>query len=350
MYLRSHILSATLFVCIITRAQTDGILKKQNYGFLRSTQFCQPFVSEVENYRTQIEVNYASNCEEYDLSNSGKALKVFQNTTIGCELPYFTKIYSQNNKPIWGFGLNTVLSFHLWWDPLEVSTSPVLNTDYRFGSIQFKLIKFLENKTLKNISVKIAPFNHESTHIGDELTLYRIRKDYPITRVNVSYEYSEFHLTLNDPNGEFENNQSLRFGYIYRINGSQDYYTVSKNEGDSTLARPTGMKSEFYAEYNMTFKNKLTPFNKWITVFSFEFRNRARYNYPTYCTSSGNVNLTEIPDKRENTLNAYFGLKYIKKNSPTLGIYIHGYYGINPYGQFRNRYDFKSLGLSFILE
>jgi hypothetical protein len=349
-YAKTHILFFVLAICNTGKAQNDSLPSSKNSGFLRSTLFCQPFVSDLESYKPQIEVNYASNCEEYDLSETCKQFKLFQNIHLGTEIPYYSYFRYKNASPHFGWGINSTISFHMWWDPLEISTSPILNTDYHFESIVLKYIHFLNGKRIKNLSLKFAPFNHESTHLGDELALYRSRKNYPITRVNVSYEYSEMNFTINDPCGLNKPNHSFRIGIKYRINGSQDYYTVSSKEGDSTLAVATGLKGEYYAEYNVIRNKGILTNRRWVNVFSIELRNRPMYNYPRYSSADGTMTKCGVGLKRCSSLNMYFGFKYIKPENHTLGIYLHLYTGQNPNGQFRNRTNFQSLGLTFVLE
>lgn len=346
-----HIFIIGLFLPQLFRSQIDsGKVTELESGFFKSTRFCQPFVSEVQNYKPQLALLYARNNEEYDISNSGKPYKLFQYTAAGFEIPLYRKFVYRDNKLSHAFGISSVLAFHLWWDPFEMSTSPILSTDYRANTVLFKYIRFLNGKLVRNFSLKVAPFNHESTHIGDDLTLYRIDKNYPITRVNVSYEYSELNLTLNDPNGETEQNHSLRLGWIYRLNGNEDYYSVNENEGDPNLVRKTGLTSEYYVQYNMIRSNGWLSFKKWKNVFSAEVRNRVRYQYPEFNTSNGGMEILYPSNKRAFTFNIYFGYKFVKPKGPTPGIYMHVYSGINPYGQFRNKGDFQGLGFTLVLE
>jgi hypothetical protein len=328
---------------------TCGSGRNDSNNLFHPVTFCKTFVSEIENCLTKFGVDYSTNSKEYDMSKSKKTYKVFQSTSLGVDFPLYARNYFRNGKPLDGFGISAPVSFHLWWDPLEASTSPVLNTDYRFGTVNFKFIRYLENRSLKNISLKLAPFNHESTHIGDELTTFRKCENFPITRVNVSYEYSELQVTLNDPNGTFKENHSLRVGFMYRVNGSQDFYTMSSLDGDSTKITPTRLKSEFYCEYQWIRTKGILTGAGWINVMSIDLRSRIRYNYPTLSSAADSHGLNSLK-QRTNSVNIYYGWKYVHKGLSSVGFYIHAYAGINPNGQFRNQDGFRSLGLSLILE
>ncbi len=320
------------------------------FHFLKSAKFCSPFVSELGNSLVSMELNYASNSEVYDMACSESKYKLFQNTNLGIDLPFYSKTVARDSKPYHGFAFSAPISFHLWWDPFEESTSPVLNMSYKFSPLNFKYIKFYDNKNIRNISFKIAPFNHESTHIGDELALFQIDSATTITRINVSYAYSEMSLTLNDPNGSYEKCHSLRLGWKYRINGAEGFYTADVPNTDSILLPPDGPKSEFYLQYNLIRDQGFLTTSKWVNIVSLELRNQIRYQYNEMQVANKQLFEGKTTKAYEVSLNAYVGWKIKRTDTPSLGIYLHGYAGLNPHGQFRNHAGYKSLGVSFILE
>ncbi|MCU0360924.1 MAG: hypothetical protein MUF75_09440 [Bacteroidia bacterium] len=339
-----------LLYSAVLNAQTDtSKFERISSGIVKSAPFCEPFVSELENYKPQAAAIYASNVEEYDLGNTGKEAKLFQYIAAGFEVPFYRKYMYKGNQLVQAFACSAVFSFHLFWDPLELSKSPILNTDYRLGALWLKYIRFYEGSWLKNYSVKLSPINHESTHIGDDLTIYRIDQNYPITRVNVSYEYSEIDFTINDPNGSFEQNHSLRLGLLYRINKG-DYYSINEKDGDPSLAKPSGSRTELFAGYNFIRSRGILTWKKWRNVISAEWRSRMKYNYPMFTTVNGIVHSEEVGQERVNHFALYFGYKHVKAKGPTIGMYLHAYTGLNPYGQFRNRSHFNSYGFTFIME
>lgn len=341
------------FTCILSFslfAQPDTTQSGHlSSGIIKSAPFCEPFVSELENYKPQAAAIYATNAEEYDLGNTGKDAKWFQYIAAGFEVPFYRRYMYEEDQLIQAFALSAAFSFHLFWDPLELSKSPILNTDYRVGAIWLKYIRFYKGNWLKNYSIKLSPINHESTHIGDDLTIYRIDQNYPITRVNVSYEFSEINFTINDPNGSFEQNHSLRLGLLYRISKG-DYYYINEKDGDPGLAQPSGSRTELFAAYNFIRSRGVLTWKKWRNVVSAEWRSRMRYNYPMFSSVNGSVQSEEVRQERVNHFALYFGYKYVKAKGPTIGMYLHAYNGLNPYGQFRNRSHFNSYGFTFIME
>ncbi len=140
---RKHLSLCVIFLsaeCIAQKKADSSKVDEKVY--FQAATFCKPFVSELQNCLTKFEVDYASNSSEYDLSSSNKKYKVFQATSIGVDFPVYMKYHYQNGKLKSGFAISAPVSFHLWWDPLELSTSPVLSTDYRFGTVNFKFIRF----------------------------------------------------------------------------------------------------------------------------------------------------------------------------------------------------------------
>lgn len=350
MQIKSYLYFSICMASAGLKAQTDtSNFVPISSGIVKFAPFCEPFVSELENYKPQAAAIYATNAEEYDLGNTGKKAKLFQYLAAGFEIPFYRKYMYDGQRLVHAFALSAVLSFHLFWDPLELSSSPILNTDYRLGAIWLKYMRFYQGPWIKNISLKLSPVNHESTHIGDDLTIYRIDKSYPITRVNVSYEFSELDVTLNDPNGSFEQNHSFRLGLLYRIN-TGDYYSILEKDGDPSLSKPSGSRTEVFVGYNFIRSKGPLTWKKWRNVISTEWRNRARYNYPQFTSENGTVKSYAAGAGRINSFALYFGYKYVKQKGPTIGMYLNAYTGLNPFGQFRNRSNFQSYGFTFIME
>ena len=56
---------------------------------------------------------------------------------------------------------------------------------------------------------------------------------------------------------------------------------------------------------------------------------------------------------RANCYNLYWGWKFLPKDSHyinSVGLYLHGYYGIVPYGQFRNTGGYGYFGFSIVID
>ena len=290
-----------------------------NFFVFTSRDFNKPFVSEISSTLNNLSFGIV---ESTKISGRDVKKLTVNEIHLGIDLPL---IYSNKNKLTWA--LSIPISTHMVWYPLEETTSPIINTDYRFGLSCTGHIKF-GNPYIKNISFEIKPFAHESTHLGDELTISGFLDDTSFYRVNISYEYYEISLTLNDPEVLNENALSLRFGFIGLINPQKGYYTLSENEiGDNTLY-PSKRWGEIYIDLNYKKVNGFLTSKHWKPNISLELRNRVKYNY-------GNT-------EKENRIwcvNTYAGYCYTPKKIDaieSIGHYIRYYNGLNPHGQFRN--------------
>jgi hypothetical protein len=152
------------------------------------------------------------------------------------------------------FGLWTPVDFHMV-QSLSAESMPILNTDFRY-SIVFRATAPVREHW---IGVKAA-VGHESTHIGDEITISRIEQTSPFFRVNVSYEYWE----LTGSWDRLATTQSPRrfagrLGLIRTWKGR--FYNAEKEAAECRpdevcLLRPTELKTEPYVSGEAEFYKK----------------------------------------------------------------------------------------------
>ena len=106
--------------------------------------------------------------------------------SLGDELPIVTVSDQVADGPLngrrWGLGLWIPISIHMIEDFKDTS-NPIVDTDYRFGF----MVKFQERFNDIRMGMRFVPWNHESTHLGDEYTILA-SLDPLFERVNVSYE------------------------------------------------------------------------------------------------------------------------------------------------------------------
>lgn len=293
--------------------------RDSNLYMFTGRDFNKPFVSEISSTLNNLSFGLVESTKI-----SGKDVKrlTVNEVHLGIDIPL---VYSNKNRLKWA--LSIPISNHMVWYPLEETTSPIINNDYRFGISYTGHIKF-ENPYIKNISFEVKPFAHESTHLGDEFTISGFQDDSSFYRVNITYEYYELSLTLNDPEVLSENALALRFGFLGLINPQKGYYTLFENEiGDNSLY-PSRRWGEIYFDVNYKKVNGFLTSKYWQPNISVELRNRIKYNYP----NTGKEN-------RVWCANVYLGYCYTpeKKNTiESIGHYVRYYNGVNPHGQFRN--------------
>lgn len=303
-----------LFVCTLTFAQNE-----KSSSIFTSRHFYKPFVSEISST-----LNNLSLGKTYSNGLEGSAFQklIVNEVHLGMDMPL---LYVKKPKFEWAISLP--VSIHMVWAPFEQTTSPIINNDYRFG-LSFTGYTKLDNAYIKNLSFKIMPFAHESTHLGDEITISGLQNNADFFRVNVSYEYYELSLTLNDPELLDENTLSCRIGFIGLIRPNVGYYTFFENEIGNNVLYPSQRWGEFYLQLNYKKTEGFLANEQWHPNLSIEFRNRVKYDYKV-----------DTKEDRVWCVNAYIGYDYVPKKAniiKSVGQYIRHYQGINPHGQLRN--------------
>ena len=242
----------------------NGYSQNEKYfSIFEGRTFYKPFVSEISSTLSNVSIGAI-----YNKTPSGKELNtVMTEVHLGADIPL---LYGKNKSFTWAASLP--VSMHMLWATFEPLTAPIVNTDYRFG-LSFTGIAYLDNSSIKNISFKVTPFAHESTHIGDEITIYGFQNNPNFYRVNVSYEYYELGLTLNDPDTLTGNLFSIRVGLMGLINPTKGYYSFSDNEIGDKDVYPSKRWAEYYINLNYSKTTGFLTSKTWHPSISIELRN-----------------------------------------------------------------------------
>lgn len=271
-----------------------------------------------------------------------------------------------------GFSFSQTASAHLWMDISEPTTSPVVNTDYRVGVPTFTFLHRLQGEEavpfLKNYSIQFCPFKHESTHIGDEMVLQRADKGYALRRVNVSYNYVEMDVTLNEPEDRYAPTHTFRVGALVLLKPKHGWYFVDSRDGDvNNIASnqpvrnnraglperygPSGLPFEMWLQYQ--YQSGCSP-HGFQAIVSAEVRNRAMYGYSLTETAHADTPREAKYDPRRFTYSVFVGARY---NMPHYDSYfsriavgVRAYHGNCPYGMFRSVDNFSSIGLCIVYQ
>lgn len=327
-------------------------------GFLESAAFGRPFLAEMHSTLPKIEIGYSKSYSEFNLLEESKKFnRPLVELHLGIDAPLYAYRWGHaGNGHRWGIAVSLPVSVHVledMWDPV---TAPVINTDYRFGSPRIRAIRYFDGlRFLKNVSLSWLPAFHECTHLGDEITIYRKEENFPITRINVSYEFSEMHLTLNDPDTSRETLHSLRLGGLYRIsNRGLGWYSVRQ---DAELTEPVELATskyryELYAQYQLQRSTGILASKRFVNVASLEARYRLRYGIPMYRRVDNAWETTEVNERMTWNVNFYFGWRFYPKSTAnhSLSLLFHAYRGINPFGQLRNYPGYPFFGASLVYE
>ncbi|MGL6022440.1 MAG: hypothetical protein ACRC0A_04990 [Chitinophagaceae bacterium] len=340
----------------------------------------KPFWADINSTISKGELVVASNFREYDWSKTGKKYKPFVVANLGIDAPLWAGNIIDDR-----FSLSFTVPYlvEVWVDMFERTTAPVINTMYRFGSPEINFIQRFPNKKIfKNYSIKFAALKHECTHIGDELAVERISSGIPITRVNVSYNYSEIVFTINDPDNSFKRNNSYRFGLMVLHYWKDGWYNILMKDNplisiDSIQQGNTNLNGEIVktSNGNYIFYPKTSPIEYYFQyqyqtstskrthlqgIVSLEIRGRMQYKYPFF---EKYANGTEVKwqmvgdavERRAFTGNLFIGMRFNNPNPKIalynrIGIGLRCYVGMNPYGQFRSIPSFQQIGLALLFE
>ena len=271
-----------------------------------------------------------------------------------------------------GLDISQTLSAHLWMDISEHTTSPVVNTDYRIAAPTFTFIHRLQGAEavpfLKNYSLMFCPFKHESTHIGDEMVLQRADRGYALRRVNVSYNYAELNITLNEPEDRYTMTHTFRTGALVLLNPRHGWYWLDSRDGEvNNIASnqpvttnrnglpersgPSGLPFEWWLQYQFQSNCSRHGFQ---AIVSAELRNRARYGYSLTETTTSPTPRKSNADPRRFTYCVFVGARY---NMPRYDGYfsrivvgVRAYHGNCPYGMFRSVDNFSHMGFCLMIQ
>jgi len=260
--------------------------------------------------------------------------RVFLNIQLGADIPV---IGGENGEWLWYIGLP--VSFDMTDDFFEPETAPVMNTDYWFG-IRFESLYRISAKWPENISIRILPIYHESTHIGDETAL-GMSYDNPTDfyRINVSYEAWEILIGLDEWESGRGNSFNLRLGLSGHWNADGYYSSPLQGELGTSLHPSDIIPSrgilEYFGQFNTVIESGFPSIGSWVFQGGFELRNNI---LPDYFSTE--------KEERIWTINASIGwYRYSRRlNARRIGFYLRFLGGQNPHGQFREQDGYSEFG------
>lgn len=310
-------------------------------GFFCYAPYGRSLYADVHPNFIRLDFAYHTNHPSYDWAATGRNYRWSVEGVFGANIPLWRCELEQRK---YGIYFSIPLSADLWLDLFERTTAPVINTDYRIGAPTTTFIHRTNKGFLRNYSIAWSPFKHESTHIGDELTLDHVDQGYALRRVNVSNNYTELAFTINEPEERLAACHTFRLGLMLLYSPKAGWYTVYETDGDASLLSKRISPWELYFQYQYQSAASKHGFQ---AVASAEVRNRALYGY-TY-------NGDGLQDERRVfTYNVFVGARY---NTPHYDGYfshfawgLRAYHGNCPHGQFRNLGNYSQIGISLIFE
>jgi hypothetical protein len=181
-----------------------------------------------------------------------------------------------------------------------------------------------------------VPWNHESTHLGDEYTILAIQ-DPSFERVNVSYEYWEYGLSIEGGGLLAENDSwTVRHGGLAPWN-DDGYYSTHLLGSDEATLTPSARNFE----PSVGFEYRWPEWRSRQVYVSADARNKLIYNYHQ---------TPQNPEQRQWSLNLQVGRAVPAGTSgtPLKQYFVQVYRGVNPYGQLRSQKDHWSVGVGWV--
>lgn len=323
-------LTVGLATCSLpAHAQDDRLIKTKVF---RDSPYYEPLLAEPRPARTMLLIPAWSK-EFPDSVESGT--RFAWQISLGDELPILTvsdqSIDGPLNSDRWGFGLWIPISFHVIEDFKDTS-NPIVDTDYRFGF----MAKFQKRFETLQLGVRFVPWNHESTHLGDEYTILASR-DPSFERINVSYENWEYGVSL-EGEGLFSDGDTWKMRTGGRKPWGKDgYYSDHLLGSEETTLTPS--VANFEPSIGMEYR-----FSEWRGRQSYVSADTRRQTVYTYHQTAEN------PEERQWSLNFQIGRAVPDgtKGVPMKQYFVQFYRGVNPYGQLRSQKNYWSAGIGFV--
>ena len=359
---------------IATAQQTDRENNITSRGWFRYAPYGHSLYADEHPDFFRLDVAAMSMHSAYDYGTSAKPYRTQTLGIFGIRLPIWRGDFAEGR---FGLSFTQAMSANIWMDLFERSTSPIVDTDYRIGLPavtfihRFPVGEHSESRHgsfLKNYSIQLCPFKHESTHIGDEMVLQRSDRGYALRRVNVSYNYFETVFTLNEPEDRYIMTHTFRIGLMVLLNPREGWYFVDQHDGEenniysnqSSHSGPsgitardgaTGLPFELYMQYQFQSPCSRHGFQG---IASAEIRNRAVYHYDLTETAKAASPRYAEADPHRFTYNIFVGARY---NIPGYDGYfsrvslgVRAYHGNCPYGMFRSIDNVSHIGGCLIFQ
>ncbi|MBQ9340597.1 MAG: hypothetical protein IJS13_09755 [Paludibacteraceae bacterium] len=346
----------------------DTVAGRGLHGWFRYAGYGHSLYADEHPDFFRLDVTAMSMSPEYDYSGKSRSYSMQTLGVFGIRLPIWCGNLSDGR---YGLSVTQAMSANIWMDLFESSTSPIVDTDYRISLPSITFLHRLNTgsgRFLKNYSIRFCPFNHESTHIGDEMVLQRSDKGYALRRINVSYNYLSLDLTLNEPENRHIMTHTFRLGLMLLLNPKEGWYFVEQRDGAEnniwsdqsshigkagTSARngASGLPFEMFLQYQFQ-----SPCSKhgFQGIASAEIRNRAIYQYDLNETTVAASPRYGKADPHRFTYNIFIGARY---NMPAYDGYfsrvalgIRAYHGNCPYGMFRSIDNVSHIGACLIFQ
>ena len=328
-----NVVIAAVFAALCISRSAVAQESPPTFRFFRDRPYYEPLLAEPRPARNMLLVPGWS--DEFPHSVNAGSRFAWQ-IALGDEFPILTFSSQESDGRLlrgrWGLGLWIPVSFHVIEDFKDTS-NPIVDTDYRFGFMTKFQVALREDLRL---GLRFVPWNHESTHLGDEYTILA-SQDPAFERVNVSYEFWEYGVSFEgDGLLTDDDNWTVRHGGLAPWNDDGYYSNHLLGSEEATLTPST----KNY-EPSAGFEYRFSEWRGRQLYVSADVRNKLIYNYHQ---------TPQNPEERQWSWNLQVGraLPSGTSGTPLKQYFVQFYRGVNPYGQLRSQKDFWSVGFGWV--
>lgn len=318
--------------------------------FFRNRDFNQYFWADHYAPTNRVALGAATGDYEYDIAREPRSVIAMAEPVLGTQIPIYYRSTEKSK-----FAISIPISFSVMFDFTEIRTAPIVNTDYRFAPVELNYSRVLGSRTFRNIGFKFIPLFHESTHLGDEITIVRVAVAIPTTRINLSYETVEFGVVLNDSYGEVKKNHQFGLTSKFLWNPNKGYYSVDTLEVAGNIdIQPSKRSMELDFNYQYQNPDCFLSNKRMLFTLSQYFQYAVRLGYPYYYRNSSNTAVIEETrgEGYQLSSNTLLGWQMLNKDGKLSGlsVFFRAYFGRNYHGQFRNIPRYPWTGVSVIFD
>jgi hypothetical protein len=290
----------------------------------------------------------------YDFQENPGSTNIGMDLSVGKEIGIMTKTNASFDqvplsKSQYRLSFLFPVSFHMLWD-LNDASSAIVNNDYRFGGI-IKYEHGIEKGWLDEWGIRYTPVMHESTHLGDELTLSgQLRNPTTFERINPSQYFTEILLSgrhIEDARGERKTQTIVRAGFDYSytsLYGSDTMFTRNRRVIPEASARFQPILQFEHVHGPVMPSTGTLAIDRFDPFISADIRRSIVYDLEKRRSSD--------PDKHTVSVNVLIGMRRADRitRKGVSDFFVRGYYGVNPHGQFRTDPKFWLVGLGLALD
>lgn len=297
--------------------------------WLKESPHFQPFRAEPR--AAQINITALAVSDEFPFQIEPGRRQVWD-ISLGKEIPIYSHTRGAGDIDLgegesW-WGVFIPVGFHMIEDFKDPS-APILNTDYRFG-LSVKFLRGLGDGW--SWGLKLQPFGHQSSHLGDEFSLAGRRRHRDFERINVSYEFWDLAL-LAERQGD-RHFLRAQLGVV-ELWGSRGFYTFDLSETGGRQVTPSKESLEPYLGLERLYPEA----QGWDWFMSADLRHRIVFDYHRASPQAS--------EHRQLSVNLMVGLMKARgtRERGVTDFYLRFYRGVNPHGQFRSQRDYALIGI-----